>query len=73
MQIIDGKLVAAETRREIAKEAAELKEKKLGADIGLAVIFVGDNPASQVYVRNKIKACEEIGRASCRERVFITV
>ena len=80
MQIIDGKLVAAETRREIAKEAAELKEKKLGADIGLAVIFVGDNPASQVYVRNKIKACEEvgiksylcklqIGRASCRERV----
>ena len=61
MQIIDGKLVAAETRREIAKEAAELKEKKLGADIGLAVIFVGDNPASQVYVRNKIKACEEVG------------
>ena len=61
MQIIDGKLVAAETRAQIAKEVAELKSKGYDREIGLAVIFVGNNPASEVYVRNKIKACEEVG------------
>lgn len=61
MQIIDGKLVAAETRAQIAKEVAELKAKVYDREIGLAVIFVGNNPASEVYVRNKIKACEEVG------------
>ena len=61
MQIIDGKLVASETRAQIAKEVAELKSKGLKREIGLAVIFVGNNPASEVYVRNKIKACEEVG------------
>ena len=61
MQIIDGKLVARETRAQIANEVAELKAKGLKREIGLAVIFVGNNPASEVYVRNKIKACEEVG------------
>ncbi len=61
MQIIDGKLVAAKTREQIAKEVAELKSKGYDREIGLAVIFVGNNPASEVYVRNKIKACEEVG------------
>ena len=61
MQIIDGKLVAAKTREQMAKEVAELKSKGYDREIGLAVIFVGNNPASEVYVRNKIKACEEVG------------
>ncbi len=61
MQIIDGKLVAAKTREQIAKEVAKLKSKGYDREIGLAVIFVGNNPASEVYVRNKIKACEEVG------------
>ncbi|MDE6060673.1 MAG: bifunctional methylenetetrahydrofolate dehydrogenase/methenyltetrahydrofolate cyclohydrolase FolD [Clostridia bacterium] len=64
MQLIDGKLVAKVTREEIASEVASLKAKGLKNEIGLAVIFVGDNPASQVYVRNKIKACEEVGMKS---------
>ncbi len=61
MRIIDGKLVAASIRGGIADEVANLRKKGLEDGIGLAVIFVGDNPASQVYVRNKIKACEEVG------------
>ncbi|MDE5601531.1 MAG: bifunctional 5,10-methylene-tetrahydrofolate dehydrogenase/5,10-methylene-tetrahydrofolate cyclohydrolase, partial [Clostridia bacterium] len=64
MQLIDGKLVAKVTREEIANEVAGLKAKGLKNEIGLAVIFVGDNPASQVYVRSKIKACEEVGMKS---------
>lgn len=56
MKIIDGKALAAKIR-------AELKEKikKSGKEVGLAVIIVGDDPASCVYVRNKTKACEETG------------
>ncbi len=61
MQLIDGKLVAAKMRAEIASEVARLREKGMKKQVGLAVIFVGDDPASQVYVRNKIKACEEVG------------
>jgi len=60
MNIIDGKLVAASTRKKIAEEVESLKGK-CDREIGLAVILVGDDPASQVYVRNKIKACEEVG------------
>ena len=63
MQIIDGKLVAKTTREEIAKEVAALPQEKCGR-IGLAVILVGDDPASQVYVRNKINGCAEVGIAS---------
>ncbi|MCI8387008.1 MAG: bifunctional methylenetetrahydrofolate dehydrogenase/methenyltetrahydrofolate cyclohydrolase FolD [Clostridiales bacterium] len=58
-KIIDGKKIAAEIRGEIAQECAELKAK--GIVPGLAVIIVGEDPASQVYVRNKKKACEEVG------------
>jgi methylenetetrahydrofolate dehydrogenase (NADP+)/methenyltetrahydrofolate cyclohydrolase len=58
-QIIDGKKISAEIRAEIAAEVREMKAE--GINPGLAVIIVGENPASQVYVRNKGKACEEVG------------
>lgn len=61
MQIIDGKLVAKVTREQIKQEVEGLKALNYPNAIGLAVIFVGDDPASQVYVRNKIKACDEVG------------
>lgn len=59
MQIIDGKYVAQITRAEIKEEVE--KKSRQGKTIGLAVILVGEDPASQVYVRNKIKACAEVG------------
>ena len=58
--IIDGKAVTAKVREEIKNESAAF-EKETGVKPGLAVIIVGDDPASQVYVRNKGKACEEVG------------
>ncbi len=58
-QIIDGKLTSAQIREEIKAEAAILTAK--GTQPGLAVIIVGEDPASQIYVRNKEKACEEVG------------
>lgn len=61
MQIIDGKLVAQVTREQIKKDVEAIKEANYPCGIGLAVILVGDDPASQVYVRNKIKACDEVG------------
>lgn len=61
MQIIDGKLVAKVTREQIKQEVEVLKALNYSNAIGLAVILVGDDPASQVYVRNKIKACDEVG------------
>lgn len=61
MTIIDGKLVASKTRQDIREEAERLSALDLKNQIGIAVILVGDDPASQVYVRNKIKACEEVG------------
>ena len=54
--VIDGKAVAADVRAAVAAEVAELAEAP-----GLATVLVGDDPASQVYVGNKIKACEEAG------------
>ncbi len=57
--IIDGKFVASQVKAEIAKEVRALNEK--GINICLAVILVGNDPASQVYVKNKQKACEELG------------
>jgi methylenetetrahydrofolate dehydrogenase (NADP+)/methenyltetrahydrofolate cyclohydrolase len=59
-QIIDGKAVSASVKEEVAAEAARLKEEK-GLKIGLAVVIVGDDPASRVYVNNKKKACEAVG------------
>ena len=58
-QIIDGKKISAEVRGELKAEVAALKAK--GLTPGLAVVLVGENPASQIYVRNKTKACEEVG------------
>ena len=58
--MIDGKEVSRLTRQQIALEVAELKGK-YGVIPGLAVILVGENPASCVYVRNKHKACLEVG------------
>lgn len=59
MNIIDGKAVALNVKNQVKLECEALKEK--GITPGLAVIIVGDDPASQVYVRNKERACEECG------------
>lgn len=58
-QIIDGKQISAAVKAEVAKEVAALKEK--GIQVGLAVVIVGNNPASRVYVNNKKKACAVCG------------
>ena len=57
--IIDGKLVSKKVKDEVANEVLTLKEK--GVTPGLAVIIVGDDPASRVYVNNKKKACAKVG------------
>ncbi len=59
MALIDGKAVSLQVKQQVKNECDELKAK--GITPGLAVIIVGDDPASQVYVRNKEKACEECG------------
>ena len=59
MQIIDGKKVSDEVKAQVAKETELLKSK--GIVPGLAVVIVGDDPASRVYVNNKKKACELVG------------
>lgn len=59
MQLIDGKKISQDIKDEVKAKVAELKEK--GREISLAVILVGDNSASAVYVRNKKKACEYVG------------
>ena len=61
--IIDGKLVSSEVRKKLALEVAEFKAAS-GVTPGLAVILVGNDPASAVYVRNKHKGCEEAGMNS---------
>ena len=58
-KILDGKMVSQRIKDELAQEVVKLKEK--GINPGLAVIIVGDDPASRVYVNNKKKACEQIG------------
>ena len=58
-KLIDGKRIAAEVRAEIKEKTEAMKAR--GVVPGLAVIIVGEDPASQVYVRNKAKACEEVG------------
>ena len=60
MNLIDGKQISAQIRKELADKAKELKDQT-GIVPGLAVIIVGEDPASQIYVRNKAKACEELG------------
>jgi methylenetetrahydrofolate dehydrogenase (NADP+)/methenyltetrahydrofolate cyclohydrolase len=65
-QLIDGLALSKQLRAEAAARAAALAAK--GHQPGLAVVLVGDNPASQVYVRNKVKACEEAGIRSVLEK-----
>jgi methylenetetrahydrofolate dehydrogenase (NADP+)/methenyltetrahydrofolate cyclohydrolase len=65
-QLIDGNALSRQLRADVARRAAQLKEH--GTTPGLAVVLVGDNPASQVYVRNKVKACEESGLHSVLEK-----
>lgn len=62
-QLIDGKAIAANIRQQIAQRVAERREQGLRAP-GLAVILVGSDPASQVYVAHKRKDCEEVGFTS---------
>ena len=60
MELIDGKKIAADIRNELKVEIQKLKDE--GKDVpGLVTFLIGENPASQVYVKNKIKDCEEIG------------
>ena len=66
-EIVDGAGIAAKIRAEVAREVAELKTR--GITPGLAVVLVGDNPASAVYVAAKGKACEEAGMHSITIRL----
>lgn len=59
-KLIDGKAHSKGIRQEISKGVEDYKAET-GKEIGLAVVLIGDNSASKVYVRNKIKACEEVG------------
>jgi methylenetetrahydrofolate dehydrogenase (NADP+)/methenyltetrahydrofolate cyclohydrolase len=65
-QLIDGNALSRQLRADVSARVTALKAK--GITPGLAVILVGDNPASQVYVRNKVKACEDTGMHSLLER-----
>src|SRR5699024_8759310 len=58
-RIIDGKALAARTRDQVAEDVKQLKQNHITP--GLTVVLVGDDPASQVYVRNKAAACEKAG------------
>ena len=70
-QIIDGNALSKQLRASVAQRAAALRER--GITPGLAVVLVGDNPASQVYVRNKVKACEENGLYSVLDKYPATL
>ena len=65
-QLIDGNSLSAQLRADVARRAVALR--KQGITPGLAVILVGDSPASQVYVRNKVKACQDNGLHSVLEQ-----
>ncbi len=69
--LIDGVALSKQLRTEVAQRAAALAPR--GIKPGLAVILVGDNPASQVYVRNKVKACEDVGFHSVLEKYEATM
>lgn len=68
MQILDGKQVSAARRRQIAKDVEAFTKTAKRAP-GLAVILVGDDPASQVYVSNKLKSCDEVGIQSFEHKL----
>ena len=65
-QLIDGNALSRQLRTEVAERAAALRAR--GTTPGLAVVLVGDSAASQVYVRNKVKACEDNGLHSVLEK-----
>ncbi|MDP3519811.1 MAG: bifunctional methylenetetrahydrofolate dehydrogenase/methenyltetrahydrofolate cyclohydrolase FolD [Hydrogenophaga sp.] len=65
-QLIDGNALSRQLRQEVTERVIALKAR--GVTPGLAVVLVGDNAASQVYVRNKVKACEDTGMHSILER-----
>jgi methylenetetrahydrofolate dehydrogenase (NADP+) / methenyltetrahydrofolate cyclohydrolase len=65
-QLIDGVALSRQIRENVQQRAAALTAQ--GRQPGLAVILVGENPASQVYVRNKVKACEDVGFFSVLEK-----
>ena len=70
--IIDGKAVAREVQKQI-KEEVEGLERRWGLVPGLAVVLVGDDPASHIYVRNKEKACKEVGIKSLEHVLPATI
>ncbi|NOZ05704.1 MAG: bifunctional methylenetetrahydrofolate dehydrogenase/methenyltetrahydrofolate cyclohydrolase FolD [Chloroflexi bacterium] len=65
-KLIDGKAVAADVRREVAEQVGAMQQK-YGRVPGLATVLVGEDPASQTYVRMKVRACEEVGMRSIRK------
>jgi methylenetetrahydrofolate dehydrogenase (NADP+)/methenyltetrahydrofolate cyclohydrolase len=65
-QLIDGNALSRQLRGQVTERVAALKAR--GITPGLAVVLVGENPASQVYVRNKVKACEDTGMFSVLEK-----
>ena len=67
-QIIDGKLISSQIKDEVKERVAALKAK--GREVTLAVVLVGEDPASQVYVNNKKKACEYCGINSVADGIF---
>ena len=70
-QKIDGNALSKQLRLEVARRAATLRAR--GVTPGLAVVLVGDNPASQVYVRNKVKACQDNGLYSVFDKFPATL
>ena len=70
-QLIDGIALSKKLRADVAARAAALRAR--GITPGLAVVLVGENPASQVYVRNKVKACEDSGLHSVLEHYPATL
>ena len=70
-QTIDGNALSKQLRLEVARRAATLRAR--GVTPGLAVMLVGDNPASQVYVRNKVKACQDNGLYSVFDKFPATL
>ena len=70
-QLIDGNALSRQLRTDVARRAAALRAR--GVTPGLAVVLLGDNTASQVYVRNKVKACDDNGLHSVLERYPVTL
>ena len=67
-RIIDGKAIASQVRAEVADEVTRLKDGA-GVTPGLAVVLVGEDPASQVYVRNKQKAATDAGMVAADHKL----